>query len=101
MKGWVISPWVRVITYPYYTNALSCDLLTKEKTTINPVLVSCVIYYLVIVVFLIEECGIVAQISEPLVKHNISEYYLSTYYNDHSLVNPYISHSSYVGIFFG
>ncbi|XP_067935893.1 cytosolic arginine sensor for mTORC1 subunit 2-like isoform X2 [Watersipora subatra] len=33
-----------------------------------------------------DECGIVAQISEPLVDHDISEYYMSTYYNDHSLV---------------
>ena len=36
--------------------------------------------------YLTAECGIVAQILEPLAEHNISDYYISTYYSDHTLV---------------
>ena len=32
------------------------------------------------------ECGIVAQISDPITAANISEYYISTYHSDHTLV---------------
>ena len=35
-----------------------------------------------------EECGIVAQVSAPLAHAEISTYYISTYYTDHTLVSP-------------
>lgn len=34
-----------------------------------------------------EECGIVAQVSAPLAHAEISTYYISTYYTDHTLVS--------------
>ena len=37
-------------------------------------------------VFVLGECGIVAQISDPITDANISEYYISSFYSDHTLV---------------
>ena len=36
---------------------------------------------------LIDECGIVAQVSAPLAKATISTYYICTYNTDHTLVS--------------
>lgn len=35
-----------------------------------------------------DECGIVAQIAEPLAAADISAYYISTFNFDHALVSP-------------
>lgn len=35
-----------------------------------------------------DECGIVAQISQPLADSDISAYYISTFSFDHALVSP-------------
>lgn len=35
-----------------------------------------------------DECGIVAQISQPLADGDISAYYISTFSFDHALVSP-------------
>ena len=34
-----------------------------------------------------DECGIVAQVSAPLAQAEISTYYISTFYTDHTLVS--------------
>ena len=34
----------------------------------------------------LDECGIVAQVSTPLAQAEISTYYISTFYTDHTLV---------------
>lgn len=39
-------------------------------------------------VSLSDECGIVAQISQPLADSDISAYYISTFSFDHALVSP-------------
>lgn len=36
----------------------------------------------------LDECGIVAQISQPLADSDISAYYISTFSFDHALVSP-------------
>lgn len=36
--------------------------------------------------FVVGEAGIVAQISEPIASAQISEYYISSFYNGHALV---------------
>lgn len=41
-----------------------------------------------------DECGIVAQISEPLATADIPAYYISTFKFDHALVRPLASYSS-------
>uniref|UniRef100_A0A672RJ60 Cytosolic arginine sensor for mTORC1 subunit 1 n=1 Tax=Sinocyclocheilus grahami TaxID=75366 RepID=A0A672RJ60_SINGR len=38
-----------------------------------------------------DECGIVAQISQPLADSDISAYYISTFSFDHALVSPFFS----------
>lgn len=37
--------------------------------------------------FFVDECGIVAQISQPLAESDISAYYISTFSFDHALVS--------------
>lgn len=44
--------------------------------------------------FFPDECGIVAQISQPLADSDISAYYISTFSFDHALVSPHIFISS-------
>lgn len=41
----------------------------------------------------LDECGIVAQISQPLADSDISAYYISTFSFDHALVSPCSSSS--------
>ena len=44
-------------------------------------------------VVLIDECGIVAQVSTPLALAEISTYYICTFYTDHTLVRADTSHT--------
>lgn len=41
--------------------------------------------------FFVDECGIVAQISQPLAESDISAYYISTFSFDHALVSLHAS----------
>lgn len=45
------------------------------------------IFHYICLLFL-DECGIVAQISQPLADSDISAYYISTFSFDHALVSP-------------
>ena len=38
-------------------------------------------------IIFLAECGIVAQVLEPIAEANISLYYISTFYSDHTLVS--------------
>lgn len=45
--------------------------------------------WLISLLFFVDECGIVAQISQPLAESDISAYYISTFSFDHALVSVY------------
>lgn len=51
-------------------------------------LIMIVLLILLLSLCFIDECGIVAQISQPLADSDISAYYISTFSFDHALVSP-------------
>lgn len=75
------------------TVKLKCSLNLQTTEPSLLLLFLCRLIMIVLLILLlslcfIDECGIVAQISQPLADSDISAYYISTFSFDHALVSP-------------